>query len=233
MSMKYLTKIVAASLLGDGSIRIPPEYKTACYSTAKTVPHADYLDWLTERLETLTHVRRYEIQPKNTPGALRQIHLETRSHPFYTKFRHRMYGTGVKVVDPHYLTLLDWEFMAVWFQEDGTVNTRLRRENYYDIQASIATHSFSYGDQLLLARAIQEKLELPVHIRPVTARSGARQYYLTFRRKFIPKLLDGIAPYVVPSFQYKCSYDRLLVEDHKDEEIVRSASEDAVSSGND
>lgn len=225
---KYLTKIVAASLLGDGCVHTPPEYKNCVYSTSKTIDHQDYIDWLSNRLGTLTEIKTGVVHMnKYVANAKDQIHLRTRAHPFYTKFRERMYGTGKKCVDPHYLTLLDWEFMAVWFQEDGTLNTRYRK-NCYEMQASIATMCFSYGDHLLLARAIQEKLNIPAHIRPITNKVGERQYLLTFKRKFIPTLLDGIAPFMVPSFQYKCSYDRLLAK-IQDEEIVQSSEESEVS----
>lgn len=228
MSEQYLTKVVAASLLGDGCVHTPPEYVNCVYSTAKTIDHQDYIDWLSERLGQLTTIKTNRvISSKYIANAKDQIHLRTRALPFYTKFRQRMYGTGVKCVDPHYLTLLDWEFMAIWFQEDGNLSTRFRK-NCYEMQAKIATMNFSYGDHLLLARAIKEKLDIPAHIRPITSQRGERQYILTFRRKFIPKLLDGMAPFIVPSFQYKCSYDKLLAK-IKDEEIVQSVEESTVS----
>ena len=230
MNKPYIMKIIAASLLGDGCVHIPREYKNAIYSTSKTVNHRDYIEWLIERLETINKVSVSLHQP-SMRNAKQLICIRTRSHPIYTKFRHRMYPNGIKVVDPHYLKLLDWEFMAVWFQEDGTLNTRYRK-NCYEMQASIATMCFSYGDHLLLARAIEEKLHIPAHIRPIKAKNGARQYMLTFRRKFIPRLLDGIQPYIVPSFQYKCSYDRLLAR-CQDEEIVRPDEESSELDRND
>lgn len=222
MNRLYIMKIIAASLLGDGCVHIPQDYKNALYSTCKTVNHRDYVDWLKDRLSTVTKVNESLHQP-GMKNAKQLINISTRSHPIYTKFRNRMYPNGIKAVDPHYLKLMDWEFMAVWFQEDGTLHTRYRK-NCYEMQASIATMCFTYGDHLLLARAIQEKLDIPAHIRAVKARNGVRQYMLTFRRKFIPILLDGISPYVAPSFQYKCSYDRLLTC-CQDEEIVRPDKE--------
>jgi hypothetical protein len=227
MNTKYLTKIVAASMLGDGHIRIPNDGSiNAQYMTSKTEPHLDYLEWLDDRLSTLTKTSRYRFQPKML-NALPCIVLKTGCLPFYTKFRERMYGTGQKCVDPHYLTLLDWEFMAVWFQEDGTLNTRYRK-NCYEMQASIATNCFSYGDHVLLTRAIEERLGFPAHIRKYTGKSGNRQYNIVFRTKFIPKLLDGMAPFIQPSFAYKCSYDKLLVK-YKDDDIVHSSQECEVS----
>lgn len=205
----YLTKIVAASLLGDGCVHVPPDGSiNAKYTQNKIVPHADYVDWLCERLEQITHVNRHEYQPK-MENANKIIQFSTRCHPFYTKFRERMYGTGVKCVDPHYLTLLDWEFLAVWYQEDGTMNVRQRpRDKTPDIQISLATNCFGYGDQLLLRDALKEKLNLEWNIRSYTNKKGYRKYTLHLYRKCADVFMENISKYIVPSFQYKCSYDK-------------------------
>lgn len=213
----YLTKIVAASLLGDGCVHIPKDGSiNAKYTQSKTIPHIDYVDWMCERLEQITHVNRSNYQPKML-NAKECIQIQTRCHPFYTKFRQRMYGTGVKCVDPHYLTLLDWEFLAVWYQEDGTMNIRQRaRDKTPDIQISIATNCFSYGDQMLLKEALKEKLDLEWNIRSYTNKNGNRLYTLHLLRKCADTFIDKINQFIVPSFQYKCSYDKLLIKQDGD-----------------
>lgn len=208
MSNVYIEKIVAASLLGDGSVHIPKDgSKNAVYSQNKTQPHEDYVFWLKERLETVTKTYLTYYQPKLL-NAKPAIAIRTRTHPMYTQFRNRMYGTGVKCVDKHYLTLLDWEFLAVWFQEDGTMSCRKREtDKRSDIQVSIATHCFSYGDHMLLKLALKEKLGLDWNIRQQYNKFGLIQYTLHLYRKHAEYFCDNIRPFVVPSFQYKCSYD--------------------------
>lgn len=209
MSRVYLEKIVAASLLGDGCVHIPKNgFKNAIYTTSKTVNHADYIEWLQERLETLTRVNRTLTHPsKYVPNAKDAIVIRSGAHSFYTNFRNRMYGTGIKCVDRHYLTLLDWEFLAVWYQEDGTMNVRQRaRDKKPDIQISLATNCFSYGDQMLLKLALKEKLGLDWNIRQYTANNGTFRHTLHLRRLHAEHFCNMIAPYIVPSFQYKCSY---------------------------
>lgn len=207
VSNVYLEKIIAASLLGDGCVSIPNDGSiNAKYTQSKTVNHMDYAEWFIERLETLTRVKRYEFQP-TMPNAKRAIVFSSGVHPFYTRFRSRMYGTGVKCVDRHYLTLLDWEFLSVWYQEDGTMNVRQRpRDKRPDIQISLATNCFSYGDQMLLKLALKEKLGLDWNIRQYTAKNGTIRYTLHLYRKQAEYFCDNISGFIKPSFQYKCSY---------------------------
>lgn len=227
---KYVTKIVAASLLGDGSVGIPPDgSRNAKYRQPKTIDHMDYVDWLAGVLESVTPTNRYEYQPKMA-NAKRAVMLQSRCHPFYTKFRHRMYPNGHKVVDPHYLTLLDWEFMSVWYQEDGSLIRDARKKATY-AKVVLCTNCFSYGDQHLLRIAIKEKLGVEFSVDGMR-QNGNQNYILRLRSTDLNKFLDGISPHVVPSFQYKLCRtvgSTSLV----DEDIVRPAEESAERVVND
>lgn len=204
MDRKYITKIVAASLLGDATIYIPNDgSKNAKLVIAQTEEHKDYIDLLADVLGEITNVSISEPKtPKHMPQAKKQIFLTTRVHPFYTNFRQRMYPNGCKIVDPHYLTLLDWEFLAHWYVQDGHISSRMQG-SYQDIQSGIATHSFSYGDNLLLKEAIKDKLGIEYNIRSGSKKDGSRVYHLALRRSSLPRFLENITPFIVPSFQYK------------------------------
>lgn len=215
---QYVTKIVAASLLGDGSVGVPPDGSVnAKYRQPKTVDHMDYVNWLSERLSTVTTTNQYEWQPR-MPNAKRQVMLQTRTHPFYTSFRNRMYPNGHKVVDPHYLTLIDWEFMAVWYQEDGS--TVVDRDY---VRPIICTDCFSYGDNHHLRQAVGEKLGIDLNVASYRAK-GLQKYRLRVRPKDINKFMDGIEPYVAPSFSYKICRT-VGSSSVLDEDIVRSLEE--------
>lgn len=222
----YLTKVVAASLLGDGCVRVPNDGSVnAQYLTSKTQPHTDYLDYLDERISTITKVNRHTYQPKMQNAKLCTV-LRTGCHPFYTKFRGRMYGTGKKCVDPHYLTLLDWEFLAIWYQEDGTMNIRQRpRDRKPEIQISLATQCFSYGDHLLLKDALKEKLGLEWNVRNYKAKDGSRQYILCLLRSCAEHFCDSIESFIVESFKYKCIYDKPLTGKAEGDDIVGTIQE--------
>jgi len=214
MNQIYQKKIIAASLLGDGTVHVPREHINAVYTIRQTELHRDYLEYLAER--QLTSVRwEGPIIPKML-NAKTQYGFRTKAHPTYTSFRERMYPNGHKIVDPHYLTLLDWEFLAIWYQEDGHISSRMQG-NYQDIQVGLATHSFSYGDNLLLKAALKEKLYLEWNIRSGSKKDGGRVYHLALRRSSLERFIDGVMPFIVPSFDYKI---RTIAPLNKGEEIV-------------
>jgi hypothetical protein len=230
MTDKYLTKIVAASLLGDGSVGVPPDgSKNAKYRQPKTVDHMDYVDWLSERLEAITKTNRYTWQPKSYPNAKQQVMLQTGCHPFYTSFRNRMYPNGHKVVDPHYLTLIDDEFMAVWYQEDGTLIRDVRPQGTYT-KVILCTDCFSYGDNHCLRAAIKEHTGLEFNVTSYR-KNGSQYYRLQLNSKQIGEFCSRLEKHVAPSFSYKlcCTVGSTT---RVDEDIVRTAKELVDQYGN-
>lgn len=195
---KYLTKIVAASLLADGSVDIPPDgSKNARYRQPKVSTHLDYLEMLATKLDTITRTKIH-------PDLNNQSYLVTRCHPFYTNFRERMYPNGHKVVDPHYLTLLDWEFLAIWYQEDGSTVMDKREQGTY-VKIVLCTDCFSYAENHYLRIALKEKLNLEWNV--VSFKNRGNHYYrLHLNKSQINAFMAGITSFIVPSFEYKlCS----------------------------
>jgi len=210
---KYLTKIIAASLLGDGSVsKLDGDNTNSRFVLNQIETHRDYLEYMKVRLEELTpcHLdymnkhskvaREVEICGVKTV-ANPALALRTRRHPFYTKFRQRMYPNGFKVVDPHYLTLVDWEFLAIWYMEDGTASKQTIKSTTY-MYPQLLTLNFSYGDNLLLKRVLKEKLDLEWNIKQISYKSGIK-YFLVLRGKDVAAFNANIREYVAPSFQYK------------------------------
>lgn len=224
MTDKYATKIVAASLLADGSVGIPPDgSKNAKYRQPKTVDHMDYVDWLASVLERVTPTNRYEWQPK-MENAKRQVMLQTRCHPFYTRFRERMYPNGFKVVDPHYLTLLDWEFMAVWYQEDGSLSRDVRVGGNTYAKIVLCTQAFSYGDNHFLRKVIKERLDVDFNV-DSCRQNGNQHYVLRLRSVDLAKFMDGVEPFILPSYKYKLCRTAGSTSVIVDEDIVRPSEE--------
>jgi hypothetical protein len=56
----------------------------------------------------------------------------------------------------------------------------------------------SYGDQFILKKALKEKLDLEWNIN-----KHNQYYYLRLRCKDVQKFMEGISPYMKPSFSYK------------------------------
>lgn len=200
---RTLTKYIAAFSFGDGNLS--KRGTNAFYRTAQITEHRDYIEFQAGILETLTSVNIRTYQPKDRRE---QTHLETRQHPMYTTAYNRMYIEGKKVIDPHHLTLLDWEYLAIIMMDDGCLVKNLNKKyNRLDCCVILCTECFSYGDNYLFAKAAKEKLNLDFDIKAITLPSGNISHRLRLNKKQTPMFLDGIRPFLAPSFEYKANLD--------------------------
>lgn len=205
-NMKQATKIVAASLLGDGNIHREGN-KNARFHITQIPVHKDHVEYIGSFLEGITRLRRYEVEPKNdivimghktkSNGSFR---ITTMSHPFYTSLYNRWYGTGRKSIDPHYLTLLDYEMLAIWYMQDGSLGVRNQTIYKYP---KFMTDNFSLAEVELLRRAVIERMDIIMNVEKNRKPTGEYYYRLRLAQKSIKKFIDGITPYIQPSFQYK------------------------------
>lgn len=192
---KYITKIVAASLLGGATIeKDKRDNGNTNFSITLCYDHKDHLEYIAHALEPITTLSWHEFHRQDIQRQP-QIRLRSKRHPFYNSFYERMYSTGRKSPDPHYLTLLDAEFLAIWFMQDG----------YYSREGKMAlcTNSFSYGEQMLLRSALKERLDLDWSVKNFTTAKGNRQYILKINKDQRDKAIELMLPYIQPSFMYK------------------------------
>lgn len=207
---KQATKIVAASLLGDGNLHREHGTKNGRFSLTQLPIHKDHVEYIAQFLEPITRVRRYEQVPQDKIILGKQSRsngrysIITMNHPFYTHIYNRWYGTGRKSVDPHYLTLLDFEMLAIWYMQDGSLgvknNTLYRYPKYM-------TDNFSLADVELLRRAIIEKTEIIMNVEKNRKSTGEYYYRLVVSQKSIALFIKNIKKYIQPSFQYKLEID--------------------------
>lgn len=126
-----------------------------------------------------------------------QVTLRSRNHPKLTKLHERIYLDGKKVIDPHMLTLLDAEALAIIFMADGSCVYDKRSPNSKP-NITLNTKGFSYGDNWLLKKEIKEKLDLEFNIQRQN-----NYWYLRLRAKDVDKFFTTISNFVTPSFNYK------------------------------
>lgn len=216
---KTLTKYIWAFTLGDGCLYLrkdkdrPNADTNAVFDCGQLAIHEDYILW---RAEILSNITTLNLQLKKN-----DVILSTKSnrHPVYTTMRNRIYLEGHKIIDPHYLKLLDWETLAILHQDDGCLSLKDKIRNYFCI--TLSTQSFSYGDNILLQRAIKEKTDILFSVTPIRTQKGETQYRLMLNRQDdIDRFIDGIRKYIKPSFQYKVNNFRMTDSEKSDGEIV-------------
>jgi hypothetical protein len=221
---KEITKYIASSLLGDGSITIDKrdygQGGNAVFEICQIEDHKDYLDWLSEKVSPITSVK-VELKPTRkklaqytfpngiTSTVKPQYRLRTSRHPFFNKFRDRLYATGRKTIDIHYFTLFDWESLAMWYMEDGYISS-YTTTNRYDSKykyskLGLSTQGFTQAENYVLKKFLKEKFDLEFNLQQNKYPSGIK-YRLVAKADNISKFLDGIHKFIVPSFQYKLDY---------------------------
>ncbi len=183
----------------DGGLYITGKCDNARFIMNMREANLDYVTMCADSLAAINcGTRIYQRKDYSTDGFNRapQVRLESRVHPLLTKIHERVYIDGKKVIDPHMLTMLDAEALAIIFMADGSrsVDKRCNASPRYTLN----TKGFSYGDNLLLKQAIRDKLGLEFNVHRQN-----KYWYLSLRTKDNDKFESIILPYVKKSFLYK------------------------------
>lgn len=208
-------KYVVAFTYGDGCIAIMKSHKNARFQAAQLAENRDYIEWRGDILSHLTKIHYNEYVSRTSP----MIGTYTRDHPLYTRVHARMYHSGRKTVDPHYLKFFDWETLAIFYQDDG--NWRFRPQaGSITPEVRIASHNFTYAENLMFKRMLKERFDLEWNLQRQVYKNMVSYYYLSLRVKDYSKFVNGIRPYIKPSFEYKLGipFDKPLQE--KGDDIV-------------
>lgn len=127
-----------------------------------------------------------------------QFRVQSKAHPKLTAIRNRIYIDRKKVIDPHMLTMLDSEALAIIYMADGS-RKNIELANSVTSYYRIHTNGFSYGDNVLLAKAVKEKTSIPFDIQ----RQANNTWGLTLSRHFNKMFEDTISEHILESFLYK------------------------------
>lgn len=204
---KNLTKYVWSFVIGDGCLILghnknrPNRETNASFVCSQIAEHEDYILWRANILSHITSIHLSIRKGVYINTCKPQIKTVSNRHPFFTTIRDRMYLYGNKIIDPHYLKLLDWEALSILYQDDGSLSKKPIGQNCYSLVLS--TEGFSYGDNVLLQRAIKDKTDVLFGIVRVNTKSGLHYRLQTAKYSNIKIFLNGVSKYIKPSFEYK------------------------------
>jgi hypothetical protein len=234
MNKKDITKIISAFMLGDGCLRIwnnRPNLNAA-YSFAQTDDHKDYVDYQKSIIEQVTSVRLNHYEPSLKNGVNRKgfYKLESKSHPLFQALRERWYHDGKKTISLHDLKQFDFEMLAIWYMDDGYI---LRSENkYHKGNVFLCTDTYTQAEVVLLQKIIYTSTGVAMDIRRRgTKKDGTQIYRLVARNDQATKFLEGVKPFMFPSFEYKLHTENSDLK--SDGDIVCSLQECKEVSRND
>lgn len=201
---KELMKLVSFMVMGDGGVyKGKLNYKFIMNMRSKNF---DYINKCSDILQNITSTNMFKrpmpLVHKDGSHRQPQTRLESGCHPYFTAIRDRIYTGKYKGIDPHALKLLDYEALSFLYMSDGCYYRRpaenIPRGKQDEHKVTLNCKRLCYGDQLLLKKALKDKLDLEWNIN-----RNQGYYYLKLRAKDVDKFMENIAKYITPSFQYK------------------------------
>lgn len=179
-----LEQILIGSMLGDGSIR-KKSHMTAYFCEEHGVAQAEYVHWKADMFGDLVSQRH---QSEDRVG------FATRSLSALTRYKELFYGGKgrYKHINPDILRRLTPLALAIWYQDDGTLDTTDRRRH------TIAIHKISDEERLMIEGIFADLFNL----RAKVYKQGSWSR-ITFNGDDSDRFEALIAPYVHPSMAYK------------------------------
>jgi hypothetical protein len=217
MNKQELTRLISAMVLGDGSLRKWRGVKNAGYSFAQIAIHKDYVDYQANILECIMKptVTYYDA----VVGHQAHYSLWTKSHPFFTTLYDRTYFDGRKSISTHDLELFNWQSATIWMMDDGY---RLKAEDQNQRgNVFLCTDNYTHAEVILLQKVLYNKLNIAFNIRRRGyKRDGTIIYRLVATKDNAERFVEGITPYILPSFEYKLSSERKLSTYYVENEMI-------------
>lgn len=188
---KQLSKLLYYFSSFDGGVY--PSGKECRYVMNMREDNLDYISWVESVINEFTSTNKHNVIQRGNRSPL--VCLTSKAHPKFSKIRERLYTPdGKKVLDPHQLTLLDAEALAIIFMADG--GTSLDKGKYPEVK--LHTKGYSYFDNLALSKAIYEKTGIRT-----TVNRHNQYYFLRVKSADINLFITTVHPFVLKSFSYK------------------------------
>ena len=187
--------IVVGSLLGDGwLIKLRPNTKTSTLYVKYNDKSLGYLKWLRTQLKELNPSELKSIPRYN------QHYFYTSSRTDIGDLRQQFYPNEEEKRVPENIgqLLTDPISLAIWYQDDGTLDRRSK----YHWNAMIATYCFPMNDCVLLKNAIMTNFGIEVSVCKCQMRS--KMYYrLYVPSRSMERFMKIINPYIHADYAYK------------------------------
>lgn len=94
--------------------------------------------------------------------------------------------------------LIDPISLAIWYQDDGTLDRRSK----YHWNIRIATYCFPYEDCVLLSDAVRQNFGIETSVCRCQMR-GKMYYQLYVPSKSMNRFIEVVKPYIHPDYAYK------------------------------
>ncbi len=193
--MQERTKALLVGLiLGDGHLtKSSGGAITSALDLKYDEKYLPYLEWIHRSLQEL------HPSPIQRKKGFHQYRFYTQRREDIGVLRNLFYANKVKGIPTEIQTyLMDPLTLAVWYQDDGTLDFR----RGYHANALFATHCFTQNECQLLANALSMNFELDIRVCRCLMR-GKLYFRLYVCSKSMDRFMHIIEPYIQPCFHYK------------------------------
>lgn len=181
--------IVIGSILGDGCLCENWSKTNYRLKISHSVKQQDYILWKYRRLKDwiLTEPKIYE--------RTKSVSIRTVSHSELTVLQKIFYRNKKKVIPKNIKELLNPLAIAIWFMDDGNIARKQGKVSGYNIN----TQSFSFQEQQLLVKALNDTWKLSV----VIERNRGKYRLGIYARSGRESFANLIGNLIIPSLKYK------------------------------
>ncbi len=225
--------ILYGSMMGDAKRRdkLCDGYGSAVYFCHSS-RQKDYLLWKYKEFENIAS----KSSLKATTNIDKRSEVEQTTWRFYTYANSdietccsEFYKSGEKEINRNILDKLDALSIAVWYQDDGTIDFYHRRVAHgikkdikdveYDV--SFCTDSFSYDSCLLIQDWFLEKFSIKTFLKQRKILDETRGYRVCIHSDDRHVFFDLIRTYILPMFMYKIDYkEYLIVREDREKGVI-------------
>lgn len=186
-------EVILGSLLGDGSLKIHPQYKNARFSFRHSIQQKEYFFWKVNQLKEISGEKCWWIQKNDGGFGGEKIRYQSLALESLTEI-YRLTNESAKLrIRRKWLNMFSPLSLAVWWLDDGSLIANSRR-------GVLCTDPFSCEEQKILARYLLKVWNVRVTIGRITRIWKGKQieYYRLWIRSSdeLQKLLRIILPYI-------------------------------------
>jgi hypothetical protein len=176
--------VIIGCILGDGYLRKIKGRKDAFLEVNHSIKAKEYVDWKYSLLKDICLSPPKERMIDEKRKAYRFF---TRAHSEITELYEKFYKNGKKKIPAGFE--LNPLILAIWFMDDGS---KTKKGDVY-----LNCQQFEFKDQRRLLHALR--------MIGIKARLNKDKKYYRIRiyKESIPKLIEIIRPYILPSLSYK------------------------------
>jgi hypothetical protein len=220
--------VVIGSLLGDGHIT-PLGY----FSEKHSEKQVEYLEWKGEALKEILTDKSFSAYPyfdKRYGHNNYSFCLRTKAHSFLYEMRKLFYkevdGKTIKVVPEKIEDLMNEKVLAVWFMDDGHTDWGYRHgergTNNLLPQSKISSQSFSFEENVMLQKTLENKFNIVSNIR--FHKKNKKEPFLKITSVSSKIFFEIIKPFITNDLIYKIdeqSYLNYKIKHIYPEEVLK------------